>query len=101
MGILPPSSGAWKRGTREDLREQDFTHPCNRWMKCGPVCVCQSSKASGESRPGAHLSFSARSKGGDHSVAVDLPSWVLATECKASAEKKRASQAVRQEKEIY
>ena len=43
-----------------------FTHPCNRWMKCGLVCGCQSSKASGESRPRAHLSFSARSKGGDH-----------------------------------
>ena len=30
-----------------------FTHPCNRWMKCGLVCGCQSSKASGESRPRA------------------------------------------------
>ena len=36
--------------------------------------------------------------GGAHPVAVDLPSPVLAPECKASAEKKRASQAVRQEK---
>ena len=35
---------------------------------------------------------------GAHPVAVDLPSQVLAPECKASAEKKRASQAVRQEK---
>jgi len=34
------------------------------------------------------------------SVVVDLPSWVLASECKASAEKKRASWAVREE-EIY
>ena len=76
-------------------------------MKCGPVCGCQSSKASGESCPGSHVSFSARSKGGDHQrwacersppLAVDLPSQVSAPECKASAEKKRSSQAVRQEK---
>ena len=49
---------------REDPREWDFTYPSNGWMKCGPVCGCQSSKASGESCPGAQLSFSARSKGG-------------------------------------
>ena len=35
---------------REDTREWDFTYPSNGWMKCGPVCGCQSSKASGESR---------------------------------------------------
>ena len=33
-----------------------------------------------------------------HPIVVDLPSWVSAPECKASAEKKRSSQAVRQEK---
>ena len=33
-----------------------------------------------------------------HPAAVDLPSQVSAPECKASAEKKRSSQAVRQEK---
>ena len=38
-GSFPPSAGAWKRGAKEDLRERDFTHPCNRWMKRGPVCV--------------------------------------------------------------
>ena len=38
---------------------------------------------------------------GAHPVAMDLSSWVLGPECKASAEKKRASHAVRQEKEIY
>ena len=75
VGILQPSAGAWKRGEREDPREWDFTHPCNRWMKCGPACGCQSSwdfthpcnrwmkcgpacgcqssKASGKSRPRA------------------------------------------------
>ena len=67
-------------------------------MKCGPVCGCQSSKASGKSHPGACLSFLARSKGGDHPVVVDLPSWVSAPECKLSAKKKRVSWAVRQEK---
>ena len=35
---------------------------------------------------------------GAHPVAVDLPFQVSAPQCKASAEKKRASQAVRQEK---
>ena len=35
---------------------------------------------------------------GAHPVAVDLPSRVSAPECKASAEKERASRAVRQEK---
>ena len=40
--------------------------PCNQRMKCGLVCGCQSSKARGESRPRACLSFSAGSKGGDH-----------------------------------
>ena len=35
---------------------------------------------------------------GAHPVSVDLLSRVLAPECKASAEKKRASWAVRQEK---
>ena len=34
---------------------------------------------------------------GVHPVALDLPSRVSAPECKVSAEKKRASQAVRQE----
>ena len=33
-----------------------------------------------------------------HPVAVDLPSQVLAPECKESVEKKKASWAVRQEK---
>ena len=37
---------------------------------------------------------------GTCSVVVDLPSWVSASECKAIAEKKRASWAVREE-EIY
>ena len=36
--------------------------------------------------------------GGAHPVAVDLPFQVSAPQCKASAEKKRASQAARQEK---
>ena len=76
-------------------------------MNCGQVCGCQSSKASGESHPGARLSFLARSKGGDGRrwarerrppSCVALPSQVLAPECKASAEKKRASWAPRQEK---
>ena len=35
---------------------------------------------------------------GAHPVAVNLLSWVLAPECKARAEKKRASWAVGQEK---
>ena len=38
---------------------------------------------------------------GAHPVAMDLPSWVLAPKCEASAEKKRASWAVRQEKVIH
>ena len=38
---------------------------------------------------------------GAHPVVVDLPSPVSAPECKASAEKKRTSRAVRQEKGIY
>ena len=42
---------------REDRRERDFTRPCNQRMQCGPVCGCQSSKASGESRLGACLGF--------------------------------------------
>ena len=76
-------------------------------MKCGPVCGCQSSKTSGKSRPGPHLSFSARSKAGDHrrwACERSPPSCggsssrVSAPERKPSAEKKRASQAVRQEK---
>ena len=50
---------------REDPRKWDFTHPCNQWMQCGLVCGCQSSKASGEPRPRACLSFSAKSKGGE------------------------------------
>lgn len=41
---------------REGLIGRDFTHPCNRWMKCELVCGCQSSKASGES----HLGFPER-----------------------------------------
>ena len=48
----------------EHTRKWDFTHPCNQWMQCRLVCGYQSSKASGEPRPRAHLSFSARSKGG-------------------------------------
>ena len=70
-----------------------------------------SSKASGESRPGGIVSVSLqgpreRATGcglirGAHPVAVDLPSWVLAPEYKGNAEKKRVSQAVRQEKKIY
>ena len=35
---------------------------------------------------------------GTHPVVADIASWVSAPECKVSAEKKRASQAVRQEK---
>ena len=35
---------------------------------------------------------------GAHPVVVNLPSWVLAPEYKARAEKKRASWAVRQER---
>ena len=62
------------------------------------ACGCQSSKARGESHSRAHLSFSARSKGGDRPVEVDLPSWVSTPEFKASAEEKRARRAVRQEK---
>ena len=66
-----------------------------------------SHKASGESRPRAHsVSQQGLSEGttgaglvrGAHPVAVDLPSQVSAPECKASAEKKRSSQAVRREK---
>ena len=69
-----------------------------------------SHKASGESRPRAHsVSQQGLREGttggglmrGVHPVALDLPSRVSAPECKVSAEKKRASQAVRQEKEIY
>ena len=95
------------RQEREDLREWDFTHPCNQRVKCGPVCGCQSGKTSGESRPRARLSFSARSQKGTtrgglgrgaHPVVVDLPSRVSAPECKTSAEKERTSRAVRQEK---
>ena len=50
-----------------------------------------------EARPGVCGSFSAGSSGGKHPVAVDLPSGVSAPECKG-AEKKRESQAIRQEK---
>ena len=76
-------------------------------MKCGPVCGRQSNKATGKSRP---RDFSVSQQGsregtvrgglvrGAHPVAVNLPSWVLAPGHKASAEKKRASWAVRQEK---
>ena len=95
----------------ENKERIDFTHPCNQWMKCGPVCGCQSSKASGESHPGEIVSVSLQGprKGatecglvrGAHPVAVDLPSWVLAPEYKTSVEKKRVSQVVRQEKKIY
>ena len=55
-----------RRQEREDPRGWDFTRPCKWWMECGQVCGCQSSKASGESHPGARLSFLARSEGGDH-----------------------------------
>ena len=71
------------------------------WLMCG----CQSSKASGESRPGACLSFSARSKGGDHrrwacekSPPSGVDRRVSAPEYKASED--RVSQAVRKEKGI-
>ena len=40
-------------------------------------------------------------RGAHHPAAVDLPSQVSAPECKMSAEKNRASWAVRQDKEIY
>ena len=85
-------------------RGWDFTHPCNRWMKRGPVWVCgrQSSKAHGESRSRAPLSFSARSKGGvtsgglgAHPVEVDLPSRAdtrMQGECREK-ESKPGSQA--------
>ena len=72
-------------------------------MKCGPVCGCQSCKASGEFR----LSVSARSEGGDHwkwargrthPLVVDPSSQVLAPKCKVNAEEKRANRAIRQEK---
>ena len=43
--------GLGNRRVREEPRERDFAHPPNRWMKCGPGCGCQSSKASGEPRP--------------------------------------------------
>ena len=83
---------------REDPREWGFTQHCNRWMKSGPVCGCQSSKASGDSRPGARLSFLA--KRGDHQRwawerspprcgGSSLPGF--STRIKASAEKKRVS----------
>ena len=58
------------------------------------VCGCQSSKISGKSRPRAHLSFSARSKAGDHrrwACERSPPSCggssLLAPESKTSAEK--------------
>ena len=99
VGILPPRARTWKRGEREkeDPREWDSTYRCDQWMKCGQTCGCQAGKASGKSRPGVCRSFSAGSSGGDHPVAVDLPSGVSAPECKG-AEKKRESQAIRQEK---
>ena len=73
-------------------------------MKCGPAYGCQSSKTSGESRPELiSVSWQDSKEGttsggfrkGAHPVAVDLPSRVSAPECKTSAEKKRASWAVR------
>ena len=98
-------------GLGKEVREREFEgmgfhSPCNQWMKCGPVCGCQ---LQGKWRVASQssLSISARSKLGDHwswacershPAAVDLPSQVSAPECKASAEEKRASRAVRQEK---
>ena len=66
VGIPPPSARLGNRREREDPREWYLTHPWNRWVKRAQVCGCQSNKASGESRPGTHLSFLARSKGGGH-----------------------------------
>ena len=102
-GTRPRARGLWARGPwgereREDPREWGFTQHCNRWMKSGPVCGCQSSKASGDSRPGARLSFLA--KRGDHQRwawerspprcgGSSLPGF--STRIKASAEKKRVS----------
>ncbi|XP_043756193.1 leukocyte immunoglobulin-like receptor subfamily A member 5 isoform X3 [Cervus elaphus] len=52
----------------------------------GPLCGCQSSKASGESRPGARLSFPARR--GAHPAVADLPSRVSTPELR-QVQKKR------------
>ena len=102
MGILPPSARTWKQGEREResvrLTQWDFTHPFNRWVKCGPVCGYQSSKVSGDSVPElVSVSWQGPKEGttggglvrGAHPVAVDLPSQVQtsAPECKESAEK--------------
>ena len=87
-GILPPSARTWKRREREDPREWDFTYHCNQWMECEWMWACQSSKASGKSRPGACLRSLAGSKGGDHPVVVDLPSGVSAPECKGECREK-------------
>ena len=71
-------------------------------------CVDVNSARQAESLvPGAHLKFLGKVRGrGRQRWACErsppscsgLPSWVLAPECRVSAEKKRASPAVRQEK---
>ena len=65
-------------------------------MKCGPVCGCQSSKASGGSCPELISVWQGPREGATggglmrraNPVGVDLPSQVSAPECKVSAEKR-------------
>ena len=96
-------------GKREDPRGWDFTHSWNRWMKCGPVCGCQSSKASGGSYPELISVWQGPREGATggglmrraNPVGVDLPSQVSAPECKVSAEKREwASRAVRKKRKF-
>ena len=48
-GTRPRARGPWREREREDPRGWGFTHPCNRWMKRGPVCVWASPARQGES----------------------------------------------------
>ena len=101
VGILLPCASSWKREEGErGSRERDFACPCNRWMKCGPVC------ASGESRPEL-ISVSRQgpregTTGGAHPAAVDLPSRVLALNVRRVQRKggERAGQSGKERKFI-
>ena len=101
VGVLPPSTSTWKWGERERIPENGIsltlvTKGCNvgQCVDVSParqvespvlelISVSRQSPREGTTRGGLAK--------GAHPVAVDLPSWVSAPECKVSAEKKRAS----------
>jgi len=80
-------------------------------MKLEPACGCQSRKASGESHPGDSLRFLSKVQGRElpevgSGEEPTWPQWVFPPMChyqkrKASAMKKRVSQAFKQRKIYY